>query len=77
MVKSFFNKEMELQFTHWIGLMIIIILFGMWVWTLKSDNDRFKAIIDKHIVGTSSNVQESMADSEQPAKRKYNPQSLD
>lgn len=61
---------MELQFTHWLGLMIIIILFGMWVYTLRSDNERFKAIIDKHIARDTS------VPDEKP-KRKFDPQEVE
>lgn len=65
---------MELFLSHWICITIIIVLFAMWVYTLKSDNDRFKAIIDKHVDVESE--PESMK-SKPSTKRTYSPVKAD
>lgn len=66
---------MELQFMQWAGLVIIIILFILWIYTIREDNERFKAIIDIHV----KECKKQTDDQDEPpkTKREYSPKKID
>jgi hypothetical protein len=74
---------MELFLSHWICLTVILVLFFMWVYTLRSDNERFKKIIDDFNMGDfnksdfGKSPMTNLKGGKKPTPRKYSPEMLD
>jgi predicted membrane-bound mannosyltransferase len=68
----------DLTTTHWLAISVAIIFAIMYFYTLKTNNDLFKAIIKKHIDTKDSSKKETNETNEtKSSKRTYNAVDMD